>query len=65
MNGSCILLNGDYSFLCLVDWKKAMGLMFTAGMFHWPCGCMALEIDKTGPWPAWWDLSLPGLILSG
>ena len=28
MNGSCILLNGDHSFLGLVDWKKAMGLMF-------------------------------------
>jgi 5-methylcytosine-specific restriction endonuclease McrA len=28
MNGSCVLLNGDYSFLGLVDWKKAMGLMF-------------------------------------
>jgi 5-methylcytosine-specific restriction endonuclease McrA len=28
MNGNCILLNGDYTFLGLVDWKKAMGLMF-------------------------------------
>jgi len=28
MNSSCILLNGDYTFLCLVDWKKAMGLVF-------------------------------------
>lgn len=28
MDGSCVLLNGDYSFLGLVDWKKAMGLMF-------------------------------------
>lgn len=28
MNGNCVLLNGDYSFLGLVDWKKAMGLMF-------------------------------------
>ena len=28
MNGDCILLNGDYTFLGLVDWKKAMGLMF-------------------------------------
>jgi hypothetical protein len=28
MKESCILLNGDYSFLGLVDWKKAMGLMF-------------------------------------
>lgn len=29
MNTSCILLNGDYTFLCLVDWKKAMCLMFS------------------------------------
>lgn len=28
MEGTCVLLNGDYSFLGLVDWKKAMGLMF-------------------------------------
>ena len=28
MDGSCVLLNGDYTFLGLVDWKKAMGLMF-------------------------------------
>ncbi len=28
MNTSCILLNGDYSFLCLVDWRKAMCLVF-------------------------------------
>jgi 5-methylcytosine-specific restriction endonuclease McrA len=28
MNSQCILLNGDYSFLCLVDWKKAMCLVF-------------------------------------
>jgi 5-methylcytosine-specific restriction endonuclease McrA len=28
MNSSCILLNGDYSYLCLVDWKKAMCLVF-------------------------------------
>jgi hypothetical protein len=28
MNGNCILLNGDFTFLGLVDWKKAMGLMF-------------------------------------
>jgi 5-methylcytosine-specific restriction endonuclease McrA len=28
MNSSCVLLNGDYTFLGLVDWKKAMGLMF-------------------------------------
>lgn len=27
MNTSCILLNGDYSFLCLVDWKRAMCLV--------------------------------------
>jgi 5-methylcytosine-specific restriction endonuclease McrA len=27
MNGDCILLNGDYTFLSLVDWKKAMRLM--------------------------------------
>lgn len=28
MNGSSILLNGDDTILGLVDWKKAMGLMF-------------------------------------
>jgi 5-methylcytosine-specific restriction endonuclease McrA len=28
MGGSCVILNGDYTFLSLVDWKKAMGLMF-------------------------------------
>lgn len=28
MYGSCVLLNGDYTFLGIVDWKKAMGLMF-------------------------------------
>ena len=28
MNASCILLNGDYTFLCHVDWKRAMCLMF-------------------------------------
>jgi 5-methylcytosine-specific restriction endonuclease McrA len=28
MNASCILLNGDYSFLCVVDWKRAMCLVF-------------------------------------
>jgi 5-methylcytosine-specific restriction endonuclease McrA len=28
MNPTCILLNGDYTFLCLVDWKKAMCLVF-------------------------------------
>jgi 5-methylcytosine-specific restriction endonuclease McrA len=29
MRMSCILLNGDYSFLCLVDWKRAMKLAFS------------------------------------
>lgn len=28
MDSSCILLNGDYTFLCLVDWRKAMCLVF-------------------------------------
>ena len=28
MNRSCILLNGDYSYLCLVDWRRAMRLVF-------------------------------------
>jgi 5-methylcytosine-specific restriction endonuclease McrA len=28
MHGSCILLNGDYTLLGLIDWKKAMGLLF-------------------------------------
>lgn len=28
MHGSCILLNGDYSVLGLIDWKKAMGMLF-------------------------------------
>jgi len=28
MGESCVLLNGDYTFLGLVDWKRAMGLMF-------------------------------------
>ncbi len=27
MNTSCILLNGDYTFLCYVNWKKAMCLV--------------------------------------
>ena len=27
MDGSCVLLNGDYSFLGLVDWRRAIGLM--------------------------------------
>jgi len=29
MSTSCILLNGDYSFLCIMDWKKAMRLVVT------------------------------------
>jgi 5-methylcytosine-specific restriction endonuclease McrA len=29
MNASCILLNGDYSYLCEVDWKKALCLVFS------------------------------------
>jgi 5-methylcytosine-specific restriction endonuclease McrA len=28
MGESCVLLNGDYTFLGLVDWKRAMSLMF-------------------------------------
>ena len=24
MNTTCILLNGDYSYLCQIDWKKAL-----------------------------------------
>ncbi len=28
MKASCILLNGDYSYLCVVDIKKAMRLVF-------------------------------------
>jgi len=28
MGKSCVLLNGDYTFLGLVDWKRAMSLMF-------------------------------------
>jgi 5-methylcytosine-specific restriction endonuclease McrA len=28
MDSQCILLNGDYTFLCLVDWRKAMCLVF-------------------------------------
>jgi 5-methylcytosine-specific restriction endonuclease McrA len=27
MHNSCVLLNGDYSVLGLIDWKKAMGLL--------------------------------------
>ena len=29
MNTSCILLNGDYSYLCQIDWKKALCLVFS------------------------------------
>ncbi|NNG01265.1 MAG: HNH endonuclease [Desulfobacteraceae bacterium] len=29
MSTSCILLNGDYSYLCQMDWKKALCLMFS------------------------------------
>lgn len=29
MSTSCILLNGDYTFLCLVNWKKAMCLVLS------------------------------------
>jgi len=29
MNTTCILLNGDYSYLCLIDWKKALCLVFS------------------------------------
>jgi 5-methylcytosine-specific restriction endonuclease McrA len=29
MNASCILLNGDYSYLCHINWKKAMCLLFS------------------------------------
>jgi len=28
MGEACVLLNGDYTFLGLVDWKRAMSLMF-------------------------------------
>lgn len=28
MNSTCILLNGDYSYLCQIDWKKALCLVF-------------------------------------
>jgi 5-methylcytosine-specific restriction endonuclease McrA len=27
MSSQCVVLNGDYSFLCLVDWRKAMCLV--------------------------------------
>ena len=29
MSNSSILLNGDYTFLCLIDWKRAMKLVLT------------------------------------
>jgi 5-methylcytosine-specific restriction endonuclease McrA len=29
MTTSCVLLNGDYTFLCLIDWKKAMKLVIS------------------------------------
>jgi 5-methylcytosine-specific restriction endonuclease McrA len=29
MDASCILLNGDYSYLCQIDWKKALCLSFS------------------------------------
>jgi len=29
MSVSCILLNGDYTFLCLIGWKKAIKLVLT------------------------------------
>jgi len=29
MNATCILLNGDYSYLCQIDWKKALCLSFS------------------------------------
>lgn len=29
MGTSCVLLNGDYTFLGLIDWKKAMKLVFS------------------------------------
>ena len=29
MNASCILLNGDYTYLCQIDWKKALCLSFS------------------------------------
>ncbi len=28
MGDACVLLNGDYTFLGVVDWKKAMSMMF-------------------------------------
>jgi len=29
MNATCILLNGDYSYLCQINWKKAICLVFS------------------------------------
>lgn len=29
MDTTCILLNGDYSYLCQIDWRKALVLMFS------------------------------------
>ena len=29
MHPSCVLLNGDYSYLCQVDWKKALCLVYS------------------------------------
>ena len=29
MSNSCILLNGDYTFLCRIDWKRAIKLVLT------------------------------------
>ena len=29
MSATCILLNGDYSYLCQIDWKRALCLMFS------------------------------------
>lgn len=29
MHPSCILLNGDYTYLCQVDWKKAICLVYS------------------------------------
>ena len=29
MHPSCVLLNGDYTYLCQVDWKKALCLVYS------------------------------------
>jgi 5-methylcytosine-specific restriction endonuclease McrA len=29
MHTNCVLLNGDYTYLCQVDWKKALCLVFS------------------------------------